>query len=215
MFSHVCQYYSAEFYSRKREQKFCSKDHFCLWSRGRINIKNKSVEHRKKLSNSLKGIIRGRQTIEHSRKISDARQGMKFSPEHRDSMSRSKVKFLQKGGFHGKQGKYISLKTREVNHFHSLFEHDYMKQLDTDAAVKYWSKNHKISIKYEFEGSCHRYIPDFMVEFTDGSRSLHEVKGYVFEPKRVQAKTLAAQRYCRKQGMTYQLLTKMEIYGAS
>lgn len=50
------------------------------------------------------------------------------------------------------------------------------------------------AIDYEFNGSQHSYMPDFLVNLKNGTTLILEVKGFESEPAR--AKHEAAKRWC-------------------
>lgn len=54
-----------------------------------------------------------------------------------------------------------------------------MKKLDDDINVLSWTKKHSIVIKYKHDGILKSYIPDFLIEYVDGSKIIEEVKGYI------------------------------------
>jgi hypothetical protein len=204
-----CSHCQTSFNHRKQNRKFCSSDCFHGWSRGKINKTPKSLDHRKKLSESQKGKLCLTQAFlspERGHKISDARKGMKFSIEHRQALSEAKVRFLQAGGFHGKQSSYVSVKTKEINWAHSNLELDCMRQLDHDDNVTSWTKNHHVKISYDWRDSKHNYIPDFLITLCDGKRILLETKGYEFEPDRCREKEISAETFCANRGWTYQVI---------
>lgn len=93
--------------------------------------------------------------------------------------------------------------------YQSDLERRMMVRLDADPEVKKWMKRHGISIPW-IDGQKHqrRYVPDFIVEYTDGRRVLIEVK----DPSRidsndVQRKRKAAEMWCKQRGMEYLLAT--------
>lgn len=200
----VCENCNCSF-ERPKRRKFCSGDCYHTWSRGRINKRPKTPDHRMKLSESQKGKSHTSDAFlspERGRKISIARKGMKFSDSHRRAMSEAKVRFLSSGGFHGKQSEYVSVKTGEKNWAHSGFEVELMKKMDASDDVVSWTKNHSIKIPYEWNGQ-RIYVPDFLVEMQGGLMIVLEAKGYEFEPQRCAAKSAAAKKYCDEMGWTY------------
>ena len=93
--------------------------------------------------------------------------------------------------------------------YDSLLERDYMLELEHDPAVREWTKEHGISIPYRFLGFPHRYLPDFLVTFNDGSRELHETKGLpLMFWLSTKLKRESAEEYCRKVGWKYKMVTK-------
>ena len=139
---------------------------------------------------------------------------MKFTDEHRKALSEAKIKFLEQGGFHGKQSLFISCKTGEQNYAHSNLELTLMKQFDDDKTIVSWTKNHHIRIPYEYCGQ-HLYLPDFRIEFVDGTTCLIEAKGYEFEPERCNAKALAAQSYCDERAWKFQVVYQKDVFGVN
>lgn len=205
----ACAYCQCSF-ERTKRRRFCSRDCFHMWSRGKINKGPKTSEHRLKLSKVQRGkphLSEAFLSPERGKKISAARMGMKFSDSHRQALSEAKVRFLESGGFHGRQSEYVSLKTGECNWAHSEFERELMKQLDTSDLVVRWSKNHGIKIPYEYKGA-RNYVPDFLVETRDGLVIVMEAKGYEFEPERCLAKAQAAHDFCQSRGWIYQMISQ-------
>ena len=93
--------------------------------------------------------------------------------------------------------------------YQSDLERRMMERLEEDCAVKKWMKRHGISIPW-IDGQRHqrKYIPDFIVEYTDGRKVIIEVK----DPSRidsndVQRKRKAAEMWCKQRGMEYEMAT--------
>jgi type III restriction enzyme len=63
--------------------------------------------------------------------------------------------------------------------FDSTYEKAAALELDRNKAVKAWAKNDHLNfeILYFFKGVVRKYIPDFLVELTDGTKLILEVKG--------------------------------------
>jgi hypothetical protein len=89
-----------------------------------------------------------------------------------------------------------------------------MEFLDSTGDVGTWSYE-SFSIEYisnKRTGKVRRYIPDFRVEYTDGRVEIIEIK-----PKRklmkptIQKKILAAQDWCSSHGVTFRILTEIEL----
>src|SRR5437660_3871934 len=87
--------------------------------------------------------------------------------------------------------------------FHSDLERRMMARLEADPHVVRWMKRHGISIPW-IDGQKHqrRYVPDFLVEYTDGFKALIEVK----DPSRmdsddVKRKRKAAEMWCKQRRM--------------
>ncbi len=84
-----------------------------------------------------------------------------------------------------------------------------MVKLEQDHAVLKWMKRHGISIPW-IDGQKHqrRYVPDFLVEYTDGRIALIEVKDPSrFDSDEVKRKRTAAELWCKQRGMEYIIAT--------
>lgn len=93
--------------------------------------------------------------------------------------------------------------------YQSDLERKMMERLEADPTVAKWMKRHGITIPW-VDGQKHmrRYCPDFLVEYTDGSKALLEVK----DPTRldsddVKRKRKAAEIWCKQRGMSYTIAT--------
>jgi len=93
--------------------------------------------------------------------------------------------------------------------YHSDLERRMMERLEADLTVKKWMKRHGISIPW-IDGQKHqrRYVPDFLVEYEDGRKTLIEVK----DPSRLDSKDLqrkrkAAEIWCKQRRMEYIIAT--------
>lgn len=89
-----------------------------------------------------------------------------------------------------------------------------MTHLDSNPNVETWSYE-KIVIEYVSNlktKKVRKYYPDFFVKYLDGMMEIIEVK-----PKRrleqltVKKKTEAAKQWCSEHGMTYKVLTEIEL----
>jgi len=93
--------------------------------------------------------------------------------------------------------------------YDSTLEREYMVELERDPAVKSWTKKHGIKIPYKILGITRRYLPDFLIEYRDGSREIHETKGLpllLWLTTKNKAKT--AEEFCKEQGYKYKMITK-------
>jgi hypothetical protein len=216
-FEFICKWCNKSFFSKqRRERKFCCIQHFRLWSKGNINKNPISEEKKEKISKYWKNRKRGANSIEHNKKISSARKGMKFSKKHRESMSLKKIQSYESGeynsSFFGKQEKYISIKTKELNHSHSSYELTMMKKFDNNSSIAYWTKNHKIKIPYILDENQHYYIPDFLITYVDGTKEIIEVKGYIYNKDMFKAKNDACRTFCDNNNIKFNILFKENIY---
>lgn len=63
-------------------------------------------------------------------------------------------------------------------------------------------------------GRYRRYLPDFLVEFTDGKKVLVEVKpSQKVSHAKVQKKLTAARQWCCDHGATLQVITEVDLRG--
>ncbi len=93
--------------------------------------------------------------------------------------------------------------------YDSLLERDYMIELEHDPAVASWTKRHGVAIPYRLFGFPHKYLPDFLVTYKDGSQELHETKGLpLLFWLSTRMKRESAEDYCRRLGWRYKLVTK-------
>lgn len=110
-----------------------------------------------------------------------------------------------------KRGKLTNLKKNPDGWelYDSALEREYIVELERDPAVKSWTKKHGIKIPYKFFGITRHYWPDFLIEYQDGSKELHETKGL---PLLLWASTKlkgeSAEVFCKKQGWKYKKITK-------
>lgn len=93
--------------------------------------------------------------------------------------------------------------------YQSDLERKMMQRLEADPTVRKWMKRHGITIPW-VDGQKHmrRYCPDFLVEYTDGSKVLLEVKDPTrFDSDDVKRKRKAAEIWCKQRGMNYVIAT--------
>ena len=93
--------------------------------------------------------------------------------------------------------------------YDSALEREYMVELERDQAVKNWTKKHRIKIPYKMFFLTHYYLPDFLIEFHDGGKEIHETKGLpLLLWLSTKLKGESAEEFCRKQGWKYKKITK-------
>lgn len=93
--------------------------------------------------------------------------------------------------------------------YDSTLERDYMVELEHNPAVKSWTKKHGIKIPYVFLGFKKSYLPDFLVEYNDGAKEIHEGKGLPFLFwLSTKLKRQNAEAYCKSLGWKYKLVTQ-------
>jgi len=91
--------------------------------------------------------------------------------------------------------------------FDSESELEYAKSLEQNDDVSKWTKHHQIQITYLWSGEQHHYEPDFLIEFKDGHKELHELKGEIWLKDEVnKAKYNAAKKWCEERNVIYRLI---------
>ena len=93
--------------------------------------------------------------------------------------------------------------------YDSTLEREYMVELERDTAVKSWTKKHGIKIPYKFLLLTKHYLPDFLVEYKDGSKEIHETKGLplmLWVTTKLKGQT--AEDFCKSKGWKYKMITK-------
>ena len=109
------------------------------------------------------------------------------------------------------RGKLIGLKRSPYGEesYDSDLEKYYMVELEGMPGVKTWTKRHNIKIPYQFLLLKRHSIPDFLVEFNDGSKEIHETKGLPFLfLLSTKLKKTSAEEYCKRLGWKYKFITK-------
>ncbi len=121
----------------------------------------------------------------------------------------SKGKKTRKPKF--KQGKYESTKTGKMLTYRSGLEEKLYKILDQDENVmSFYSE--PFNIDYIHKGKAHKYIPDLIVNFMDGSRSLWEVKpSNQTNLEQNKNKWKAAEKACKIRGWKFEVYTETKI----
>lgn len=93
--------------------------------------------------------------------------------------------------------------------YDSALEREYMVELERDPAVVRWTKKHGLKITYKLWGFPHKYLPDFLVEYKDGHKEIHETKGLpLMLWLSTKLKREAAEDYFGKLGWKYKMITK-------
>ncbi len=93
--------------------------------------------------------------------------------------------------------------------YQSELELKMMHGFEDDLTVVRWVKRHQISIPWiDIQKHQRRYVPDFLVEYSDGKKAIIEVK----DPSRidsddVQRKRRSAEIWCKKRHIEYEIRT--------
>lgn len=121
----------------------------------------------------------------------------------------SKGKKTRKPKF--KQGKYQSLKTGKVLGYRSGLEEKLYKILDQhEEVMSFYSE--PFQIDYIHKGQAHKYTPDLIVVFADGSKQIWEVKpANQTELEMNKNKWRAAEEACKIRGWSFEVFTEQRI----
>jgi hypothetical protein len=92
----------------------------------------------------------------------------------------------------------------------SKWELQYMEELEADALIDAWTKNHGIRIPYlDSKAKKREYRPDFLVRKVGGEVALIETKGsHLMDHPDTIAKFDAAKRWCSERGIEFEVVTK-------
>lgn len=107
-----------------------------------------------------------------------------------------------------KQGNFYSEKNKCNIFFRSGLELKFIKHLEKNPKVRKY-KAESLQIEYFFNGGNHNYIPDILVEYTDGKIELWEIKpkSQTKWDKNI-AKWKAANIYCKKRNWEFIVMTE-------
>ena len=113
-----------------------------------------------------------------------------------------------------KKGILTNLKKSPIGkeEYDSALEREYMVELERDAAIVRWTKKHGLKIRYTMLGFPHHYFPDFLVEYRDGHKEIHETKGLpLMLWLSTKLKREAAEEYFSRLGWKYKMITKGRV----
>ena len=124
-------------------------------------------------------------------------------------------------------GKYVG---KKVPHYRSSWEHSFMRFCDENPAILQWA-NESIHIPYQnpFTGKNTIYVPDFFITYVNKSG---EQKAELIEIKPLKETTLesarsvrdqayavlnqckwaAANAWCKQNGVSFRVVTEMDIF---
>src|SRR3989338_5553099 len=96
-----------------------------------------------------------------------------------------------------------------IEKYDSLWEREYMDDLEMFSDVVKWTKNHNIRIPFVDDAGYKKYfLPDFLVEKINGTKEIHEIKGTHLMNRDTELKMIAAKRFCEARDMKFKLITK-------
>ena len=113
-----------------------------------------------------------------------------------------------------KTGTHNSPKLQNKMEYRSGWEKTVAEYLDIDPnVVAYWYE--AIEIPYKTKPTNHKtrkYIPDFIIEYKDGTVKMIEVKrDSQVHQKKVQLKAQAARHYCKQKGLVYEFWANEQV----
>lgn len=209
------------------KQKFCSKECQRLWQQfsqlgennGNYGRENKWGSHDEEMCSLISTkITKSWEDENRVIKHNNARERFKLingylptnSPSAREKRSEKNAKRCVETGHlttykNCKRGYYKNKKSGIDEYYHSSWEEILMGGLDNDENVVKWTKKHGIIIKYKHDGILKSYIPDFYVEYIDGTKIIEEVKGYIDNIEVFKLKKNACEEYCLKNGLRYKV----------
>lgn len=147
-------------------------------------------ETKNRMSVSAKNHTR---TEEHAKNLRDASIRLRIEEPWRFGQKRFK------------RGYCLNSSTDLLEYYASGFELAIMEKLNDDTTVEFWTKKHKITIDYEYEGKNRKYLPDFYIKYKNGSIVILEAKGIIYDQGQVDKKIIAATEFCQQNGYTYQI----------
>lgn len=135
-------------------------------------------------------------------------------PEVRKKISESVSELMVSGKFYRSldAGFVETTKTIKPIWCRSNLEKRFLESCDKCETIKLIESAEYLRIPYEFEGKKHKYLPDFMVSFNDGSRSIVEIKSSYFQTfANWEAKLSALRVYSVEVGVSYFVLNEKEV----
>ena len=212
----------------KIKKRFCSRKCQVEWQKtSQLGEKNGNFGNRKpnmfKHTEEAKRIIREKVTNswKDSERLKKQIEGINrhrlpngsldwITPESRENISKKNIERLLNNCenfayVNCKKGYYFNKKNGQNEFHHSSWELNRMTELDLDDNVIYWTKNHKIIIKYPHDEITKRYYPDFYIEFKDGTKRIEEIKGYVRprDIEQLKLKIIYSKIYCKSFGYEF------------
>lgn len=106
-------------------------------------------------------------------------------------------------------GQIKSLKRNDFVDFESSLERDYIHILEFDENVRYYYEQ---PLKIEFNDRY--YIPDFFVEYWDGSKEVIEIKyniDLIDNASKYVTKFKSSEEFCNSNNLTFRILTETDI----
>jgi len=130
--------------------------------------------------------------------------------EFRENISQKNIERLLNEEFentnkNSKRGYVLNKTTNQNEYFHSSWEHKRMVELNLNDDVVFWTKKHKIVIKYDYNNLRRNYLPDFLIFYKNGDKILEEIKGVILDEERIKTQIIETIKYCNENNLTYKL----------
>lgn len=134
------------------------------------------------------------------------------TPDFRNKLSERATQWFITGK-HWLTGHYVSPRDQMTHYYMSGWELRRFQELDEDWEVVSW-QSQPVSIRYEFQGGTHRYTPDILIIYRDGTVVLEEIKPLPIilatmagHPKcaKLHAKWVAGQAHAKRNGMRWRI----------
>ena len=113
-----------------------------------------------------------------------------------------------------KKGTYVSTKSGKICVYRSGWELVYFQYLDENPDVLHWESENFI-IEYvsnHSTGRLRKYIPDFYVEYADGTKTVEEIKpSKKLTQRLILKKHNMADVWCREKGYEFRIITEIEL----
>ncbi|MBT7915303.1 hypothetical protein HN588_15500 [Candidatus Bathyarchaeota archaeon] len=161
-------------------------------------------EHRERMSKLMTG-----RHVTWGDKIRESHWSRKSNEEVEEIIEKIQRGDPQKKGTH--KGYFSSFKTGDLHFYASSYELRRMTFLENADAVKTFKTRHGIVIPYILKDQARNYLPDILVEYHDGRQFLEEIKGFVRERDKFDAKCAAAIDFCRDNKMIYRVLYDCDL----
>jgi len=166
----------------------------------------------KKIGDAHRGMKRSEEA---KRKMSESHKGVKLSKKVRENMSLSQSKKYLDGftNYYNsyKCGYFYSKKNGRKLHYRSSYELAAYEILEQLSKVKSY-EGEPFRVAYKWKGIKHNTIPDILINYTDGSKELIEVKPKnMLEDEQNLIKFKAMDRYAKKNDMDFNVWTEKEL----
>ncbi len=152
-------------------------------------------------------------SVETKIKIGLSQKGKIVSAETRAKRSVTMSDLVLSGAnnYWFKRGYIYSSKVGKKVFYRSSYEKKVLEYFEIESKIIGYDYE-SLKIPYLFENFQKHYIPDFLVQYVDGSQKLIEIKPSCFVDYPINlAKFAAAREYCESNNMTFEIWTEIDI----